>query len=219
MANNYAIRVQALDGYDNIIQKFFSSERFSSTIRVHHTGKHRNNPHYHLLVVTDYEQQTLRKAMNKVLTKAKGNKHVSVKDWDGKVRAVGYLFHEDTEPDMIRGDKFPKTFVDEARELNKTIQEEIHKNTVGKVCDQATLYFASYGKRVTDAMLFSYLYDHYHKSGEWLPNRYQFERYIVRIRANLAQTKAEVYDHKKQLGLQYGFVDHYTHTPHDFHYD
>lgn len=217
MAYNYAIRIQALDGYDGLIQSFFADDRFTETIRVHHTGKHRNNPHYHLCVKTDYSQaQTLRKAIQKTMNKAKGNKHVSVKAWDGEVRAVAYLFHEGTEPDMIRG--IPQSFINEARMLNQTIQEEIEKNTVGKVCDEATLYFAALGKKVTDPMIFSYLYDRYHKTGDWLPNRYQFERYIVRIRANLAQSKETIYCHKKELALRYQICDYYTHNPSDFHY-
>jgi len=220
MEYNYAIRIQALDGYDNIIQTFFRGENFTSTIRVHHTGKNRNNPHYHLLVVTDLTQKQLRYQINKELTKAKGNKHISIKNWDGKVRAVAYLFHEDTSPDMIHGPKFPDDFIDEAMKMNEMIKIEMDKNKVSKVCDEATLYFATFTKKVTEPMIFSWLYDRYQKTGQWMPNRYQFERYITRIRANLAgDDKAKIYDHKKHLAIKYQICDYYTHTPSDFHYN
>lgn len=199
---DYAIRLQALDGYDGKISTLLSSDRFHRTIRIHHTGKKGDNPHYHMLITTDYKQPALRAEFKKHFTLATGNRHLSIKKWDGNIKALAYLFHEGTQPTDIKG------FLDEelelAREINTQVKEVIKKNAPAQVVEEATEYFR--GKTPGAIQIFSYIYDRYKNSGDWLPNKYQFERYIHRIQANLAETPAEIYDHKNYLLRHYGFV-------------
>ena len=63
----FALRIQALDGYDTIMKEVFTTDRFPRHIRVHHTGKKGDNPHYHLLICTDYKQQALRAELKNTL--------------------------------------------------------------------------------------------------------------------------------------------------------
>jgi len=202
----YAVRLQALDGYDGKISTLLSGDRFHRTIRIHHTGKKGDNPHYHLLITTDYKQPALRAEFKKHFTLASGNRHLSIKKWDGNIKALAYLFHEGTQPTDIRG--FTSEELVSAQELNTQVQSAIKKNAPVQVVQQATDFFK--GKSPGPLQIFSYLYDHYHSTGEWLPNKYQFERYIHRIQANLAKTPGEIFDHKKSLLLQYGWVSQDT---------
>lgn len=198
---DYALRIQALDGYSKIMEDLFGGDRFSRTIRIHHTGKKGDNPHYHMCITTDYKQDALRKELKKYFTLAKGNKHISIKNWDGNIKAVAYLFHEGTQPDMIRG--FTDEEITTAQEINTQVKTKIKDNAPCKVVAEATEYFSG-RTPPTQIQIFSYIYDRYKATGDWLPNKYQFERYITRVQANLAETPEQIYDHKKQLLMQYG---------------
>jgi hypothetical protein len=212
---NYALRIQALDGYSSIMESLFSGDRFSRSIRIHHTGKKGDNPHYHLLITTDYKHPALRMELKRHFTLAKGNRHMSIKVWDGNIRAISYLFHEGTEPDLIRGFNEPE--LQQAKELNKLVKAEIKKNSPAQIVEEATDYFQ--GQNPSPVQLFSYIYDRYKSAGDWLPNKYQFERYIHRILANLSETPAEIYAHKKLLLTTYGFVNEYSITQTDLKYE
>ena len=200
---DYALRIQALDGYSAKMETLFGGDRFSRTIRIHHTGKKGDNPHYHMLITTDYKKDALRKELKKHFTLASGNRHISLKDWDGNTKALSYLFHEGTSPDLIRG--FSEPELSQAQEVNTQVQEQIKKNSPALVVAEATEYFS--GRTPTQVQIFSYIYDRYKGNGDWLPNKYQFERYINRIQANLAETQQEIFDHKVLLLRQYGFAD------------
>lgn len=205
---DYALRIQALDGYSAKMETLFSGDRFTRTIRIHHTGKKGDNPHYHLLITTDYKQPALRAELKKHFNLASGNKHLSLKIWDGNSKALSYLYHEGTTPDLIRGFNEPE--LNQAQEVNSLVKAQIKKNAPATVVQLATEYFLSKSQKPQATQIFSYLYDHYHANGEWFPNRYQFERYITRIQANLSQTPGEIHDHKVLLLRQYGFADDYT---------
>jgi len=184
MSYAYAIRIQNYPTYDEIIQQLFSDTRFSKCIRIHHTGKKRDNPHFHLLVECDYQQQTLRKHLNKYLTLAKGNKHVSVKDWDGRIRAIAYLYHEDTEPDMIRN--ISDEELEKAKEINRATKEKFKSNAPAKIVQEAIEYFI-YKPNFKPSMkdIFDFVFDRLRESGDWLPNKFQFERWAMRIQASV----------------------------------
>lgn len=193
----YAIRIQALDGYDTIIQTLLESDRFSRTIRVHHTGKKKDNPHYHLLLTTDYKQQALRAEMKKHFTKASGNKHLSIKQWDGNIKAVAYLFHEGTIPDCI------KNFTDEeltiASEINTQVQAKIKANASAKIIQDATDFFRARNNCTpVDQAVFQYIFIRLKLNGDYLPCRQQYERWTMRIQANL-RDEGQYYDYMHKI--------------------
>lgn len=178
---DYALRIQALDGYASTMEKVFSTDRFSRTIRIHHTGKKGDNPHYHLLITTDYKQDALRKELKKHFTLATGNKHLSIKNWDGSQQAVAYLYHEGTTPDMIRG--FTQEELSQAQDINHAVKERVKQNAPSKIVEEATAYFQ--GKTPYDKDVFCWIFKRLAQNGDWLPNKFQVERWILRIQANL----------------------------------
>jgi len=188
----YAIRIQALDGYDKIMNEVFTTERFPRRIRVHHTGKKGDNPHYHLLICTDYKNQALRAELKKYFKLSKGNKHLSIKTWDGNIKAVAYLFHEGTEPDLIKG--FTDEELKTAREINRQVKETIKKNAPAQIVQDCTDYFiGDPSLRCTRRSIFEYIFKRLDENGDWLPNKFQFDRWYVRIMCNVLDG-----DRKKQ---------------------
>lgn len=185
---NYAIRLKNIPGYEELVQEFFTQDFIKRCIRIHHMGKCRNNPHWHFLIETTEERHIKREALaydlNKVFTKSKGNKHISTKYWDNNIKAKSYLFHEGTEPDMIKG--FTEEELEDARELNRQTQEKFKQNAPAKIVHDCSEYFKEKGvAEPTNKMIFDYIFDRLRDNGNWLPNKYQFERYAHRIQANV----------------------------------
>lgn len=194
---SYAIRLQNYPTYDEKVQTIFSSDRFNRTIRVHHTGRKKDNPHWHLLVECDYKKPALRAELKKHFTLATGNKHISIKDWDGNIKATAYLFHEGTEPDLIRN--FTQEEIDNARQMNTQVQATIKSNAPVKIIQDAVDYFTEQGNYTPHQKhIFDFVYDRLRSSGDWLPNKFQFERWAVRIQATLRPDK-EWREYKTEL--------------------
>lgn len=185
--NNYTIRLKALDGYRALIPEFFGSERFTRAICVPHTGRKGNNPHYHFLITTDYKIPALRIAMKRVFTLGKGNGHISIKDWDGEIRMMAYMFKEDTLEIFNKG--FPQEYLDDAKQLCVSVKSDILKNAPSTIVRDATEFF--YGNRkdprnpVSHQEIFMWIMSRLRSNGDWLPNRFQMERWILRIQANI----------------------------------
>lgn len=180
----FAIRIQALTDYNQKILEIFTTDRFSRTVRVHHTGRKGNNPHFHIVVDCDYKMPALRMELKKHFTLAKGNTHLSVKRWDGDIKAVAYLFHEGTDVDMVRG--FTPEELSQARLINEATQERIKKNAPAKIVEDATEYFKNIHNFAPSRKdVFDFIYDRLRCNGDWLPNKFQFERWEFRIQANV----------------------------------
>lgn len=200
MSYLYAIRIKEYPDYDQKIQCIFSGDRFSRTIRIRHTGKTGKNPHWHLLVECNYSKRdTLATELKKHLTAAKGNTHLSVKVWDGNIRAVAYLFHENTTEDMVRN--FDAELVQEAKDINKKEQKKIKANAPVQIVQDCVDYFVE--KKIFEPNhkeIFDYIYDRLRDNGDWLPNKFQFERWAMRIQASVRdkdgwrQYKSSLYD-------------------------
>lgn len=182
----YVLRLQALDGYKDKFDDVFHS-RFTRVLCVHHTGRKGDNPHYHFCLTTDYNKQALRVYLKKHFNLATGNKHLSLKDWDGDTKACSYLFHEGTEPVMNRG--FTQQEIDTFKTINEGIKKEIKKNAPAKIVEDATEYFTpiqqSRKYRVSHKEIFIWIMNRLRENGDWLPNKYQMDRWIARIQANI----------------------------------
>lgn len=121
----YCMRVTALDGYAAKLPMLTACCDYESILAVKHHGSTKENPHYHLVIKTDVQQQAFRVRMRKVFDKGKGNQHMSIVPWDGEFKAVSYLFHEETETQpaevMLQHNISDET-VAKAKEMNREVQ-------------------------------------------------------------------------------------------------
>lgn len=180
---DYVLRLQALDGYAAKFQTVFG-ERFSRVLCVHHTGRKGDNPHYHFCLTTDYKRDALRKYLKLHFDLAKGNRHLSLKDWDGDPKACSYLFHEGTQELISKG--FTTDELDSFKEKNTAIQAKMVKPIM--VVDKAVeILMAKSHKHPTHREIFNIVFDVYVDSGEWLPNRFQWERIVNKVRLEIAK--------------------------------
>jgi len=183
---DYVLRLQALDGYSAKFDEVFG-DRFSRLLCVHHLGKKRDNPHYHFCITTDYKSAALRTYLKGHFNLAKGNRHLSLKPWDGNHKACSYLFHEGTEPLMCRG--FSPEEIKLFQETNDVIQSKMVKPNM--IVDKAVEIFqAVKGDRLLwipdKREIFIQVMNIYKHSGEWLPNKFQIDRVINKIRSDLS---------------------------------
>lgn len=125
---HFFLRLQRLDGYLQLVQDFFLSTDYTRALVVPHEGGGKENPHWHIIFSTPtaFKISTIRKRLNKVFTKGKGNGHCSLKEWDGELVGAGsYCFHENTDPVIKNG--FTDDEITKMREANQVIQEKMKK--------------------------------------------------------------------------------------------
>jgi len=180
---NYVLRLQALDGYSNKFDEVFG-DRFSRVLCVHHTGRTGNNPHYHFCFTADYKKDALRKYLKGHFDLARGNKHLSLKDWDGRKEACSYLFHEGTEALISKG--FTAEEITEFKEMDTLIQSKMIKPNM--VVDKAVTILKE-ARDPDKRTIFGVLFQIYVDNGEWLPNKFQWERVINKVRLELAKLR------------------------------
>lgn len=177
---NYALRLQAHDGYRDMFSTVFN-DRFTRILCLPHAGRAGNNPHYHFVFTCDYKAPALRMYLKKYFTQGKGNRHLSLKTWDGDTKACSYMFHEGTEPILRTG--FSDTELENFKALNEGIKRAIKKNAPAQIVADATEHFK--GKDPDHQLLFKWIMLRLRANGDWLPNKYQMDRWIMRIQANL----------------------------------
>lgn len=189
MSYDYVLRLQAVDGYRDLFTSVFSTARFPRALCVQHFGRKGDNPHYHFCLTCDYKKDALRKHLKNSFKEGKGNKHISLKDWDGQDQACSYLFHEGTEPIMSNG--FTIEQIDEFKKLNKAVQEQIKKNAPAKIVQDATEFFK---KRYLlkdihqihmEREIFVWIMIRLKQNGDWIPNKFQMTRWSDRVLANI----------------------------------
>lgn len=188
----YALRLQALDGYQAKFTKVFG-DRFEVALCVPHKGKKGDNPHYHFILRCDYKNttQALRKYLNSHFDQGKGNKHLSLKPWDGSAKACAYLFHEGTEALMEKG-VLPEE-IETFKAMNHRVKEMMVKSN--DVVDEAVaLLLQKY--KPDKRQMFHTLFDIYVAKGEWLPNKFQWERLMNKVRLEYARAKGGAHIHQ-----------------------
>lgn len=184
---DYVLRLQALDGYQAKFDTVFN-DRFSRVLCVHHTGRKGDNPHYHFCFTTDYKKQALRVYLKGHFDLAKGNRHLSLKDWDGSDKACSYLFHEGTSEIMCKG--FSDDQLTSFKEKNTEVQAKMVRPNM--VVDRAVEILVQKTGSPSKRDMFNVLFDIYKDSGEWLPNKFQWERVINKVRLELARARGPV---------------------------
>jgi hypothetical protein len=182
---DYVLRLQALDGYQAKFTDVFA-DRFDRVLCVHHTGKRGDNPHYHFCLRTDYKKQALRVYLKGHFDLAKGNRHLSLKDWDGDTKACSYLFHENTPVVMSKG--YTQDDIESFQLQNEEIKNKMVKSN--DVVDEAVKTLLE-DYKPDKRRMFNVLFDIYVKKGEWLPNKFQWERIINKVRLEYARHKGE----------------------------
>lgn len=94
----YFLRLNDQDGYKQRLLTFFESLDYTRVVCLRHDGD-REDPHshYHAVIETKVKKQAMRVRLKTAFPEGKGNGHLSLKDWDGSIDAVAYMFHEDVE--------------------------------------------------------------------------------------------------------------------------
>lgn len=123
--NGFCVRVQALEGYAEKIMTLPLSKDYDAIVAMRHKGASGENPHYHLVIRTNVKQQAFRVRMKKIFDLASGNEHMSIKNWDGQIKAISYLFHEDPNGTPNLTHNVPADTIEKARQLNREIQKEV----------------------------------------------------------------------------------------------
>ena len=206
---SFAIRLNEKPGYKEILDQVFNEERFTKVLAVTHTGKTETNPHWHLIIETDYKQKALREYLLKHFAKGSGNGHLSIKTFDGRRKGYSYMFHEHGRATfqvvMNRGhtESELETYLNE----HKNYATEIAKNSPIKIIERIAKQILAempkgYNIIGQHQKLCNYVWDELHDKGDWFPNKFQLERWIMKLQAVLAgkntpswqYTKDEWYD-------------------------
>ena len=124
----YCVRVQALEGYADVIRTMTLVNDYTAMLAMRHTGSKKENPHYHLVIRTDVKPQAMRVRMKKLFPDGKGNQHMAMTQWDGDDKALSYLFHElgpDEEATLIARKGITDEHIERLRAINTDIQAKV----------------------------------------------------------------------------------------------
>jgi hypothetical protein len=142
-------------------------------------GKKQENPHFHVVCECDYNKDALRKHLKKHFPV---NLSVSIKDWDGDIKACSYLFHEDNDAIISKGftDEEIHTFKLKDISIRETLQSKGPKNVCNIIAEQYKS--RQHDPRWSEFKIIAYLlFDYYREQGDWMPNKFQMERYIRQV--------------------------------------
>lgn len=184
----FALRINEHLGYKQSIIDIFSKDRFKRVLCLPHNGRKGDNPHFHLVIDCDYNQDALRKELKKYFAQGKGNAHMSIKVWDGNSKACSYLFKEETEPILRKG------FTDEDlynfKKQDEFIKETIEKGEPKKVVALIAQKCKGDDKWKHKDICFMF-FDYYRSKGDWMPNKFQLERYVRAVQTVLCEEPSD----------------------------
>ena len=186
MSYLYFIRINKLDGYDVLVKEVFSGQKFMRVLLVQHTGRAGNNHHYHATISTDYKIPALRLMLKGVFKLGKGNGHISIKPWDGSENPNQYLFHEGYDTPILVQKIYTDKDIERFKKNCAIIKEKIIANTPTQMC-QAILVDVIRLNNPSKKNICMLIWDYYQKQGDWFPNKFQLERYVMRIQASFAE--------------------------------
>lgn len=182
--NIFAVRLQNLTDYESkLITLLTQSEK---AIAVRHTGSQtKENPHFHFIIHTIQKLATFRKSMQRTFTEGKGNKHMSIKNCDDDDKAYSYLFHE-TEDCLVYNNGFSESDLQRFKNLNETIQQDIADNTPTEICSRVVSRLLKNPTSISEREICYAIWRDLNENGKWFPNKYQMERWVYKIQAELA---------------------------------
>lgn len=183
----FCVRLQALEGYREKIVMLASQEDYRVVFSVRHTGKKGDNPHYHIVIVTNVKSQAFRVRMKKIFADGKGNEHMSIKRYDGDTKAFSYCYHETGVEEFVR-----KGITDDQirqfKEQNAQIRKEVDKAkdkaswTLEQDCIEA---FKEWQIVPTERDVADRLVRLAFERGKYVPNPYLARQIIANIRFKL----------------------------------
>jgi len=125
--HGFCVRIDARDGYHERIRALAMCSDYKSIVGVRHKGASGENPHYHLVIRTSIKDQAFRVRLKKIFDQGKGNGHMSIKPWDGCGDAVSYLFHEDSDADLVIQHNVSDETIAQAKVRNEQVQKDVEK--------------------------------------------------------------------------------------------
>ena len=210
MENKYCLRLNDISGYPKLLEEFFQSDDYPRVFAGHHVGKTQANPHYHVVFETksNVKLQAMRKRLNLIFTKSKGNAHLSLKVWDGNMRAISYIYHEDVTLVPFINKSFTSQELSSAQLMCEEIQCDIRENAPLKICEEVYQIIKSKYATATASKfhyfgheaIFREICHAVMRRGDWRPNKWQFERYISKIQEMATSTPES---REKLIGLWY----------------
>lgn len=199
--HGYCLRVDAIDGYREKLPMLTACQDYKSIIAVKHNGVSKENPHYHLVIRTDVQQQAFRVRMRKVFDQGKGNGHMSIKPWDGNNDAISYLFHEDDSAELLVRHNVSEETIAQARERNRAVQQMIQASkdkASWRLEDISYGYFSSqwkptaYGAKMpSESTIGQHLILTALRSGKYVPQPWHVKAMVQRIQFKLLNGKDE----------------------------
>jgi len=123
----YCVRIQAYEGYGERMRSLTLVTDYQAIVAVKHRGATGENEHYHMVIKTVVKDQAFRVRMKKVFDKGKGNEHMSIKNWDGNIDAISYLFHEDADAKPLVQHNVSDETIEKARERNRAVQTKMEE--------------------------------------------------------------------------------------------
>lgn len=206
----FAIRLKRCENYDQLLQETFYAKRFSKVLGVTHTGKNENNPHYHIMVDTDYTQQALRKHLQTIFTLGKGNGHISIKIFDGARKGYSYVFHEHERSgfEVVLNRGFTGGELEEFKTMHLQIIENIKDNTpmkmLERVCENLIKEKPNKWRYYWDDIAYL-IWDDLKARGAWMPNKFQLERYILKVTEMLTTPESRQWQCWKEQIMEHYF--------------
>lgn len=197
----YCVRVQALEGYGDIIAAMPMSDDYTGLLAVQHHGDKKSNKHYHIVIRTAVKQQAFRVRLKKLFPDGKGNQHMSITQWDGDDRALSYLFHE-LEPDevatLIARKGLTDEYISELRMKNDSVKvkvAEAKKKASVTLEDDAYLHFRQRIindnirdlSRFTDTDIGTFMFLHALRNGKYPPQTWLVRAMVARVRFRLLE--------------------------------
>ena len=187
--NIFFIRIQELDGYREQFEEFMK-QYTDRWLGVRHSGKNKMNLHWHFVVHTQLKHKDLRNRIVKHFTKAKGNKHCSIKSSDGDVKNYSYMFkeHERDTFAVMQDGSYKENDIKKFVEKHEEVNDEIKAKCPNAMCNAVYDILLKKGlNEPSDEQIFMEIFKWYKANGDWFPNKYQSERYILKIQSMFRQ--------------------------------
>lgn len=201
MTTQVAIRLDDREGYADEIPTWIKKVNATKALVVKHTAQQGENIHYHMcLTIPNMKVNAIRMNLGRHFTKGKGNTHHSVKEWDGDERALSYLFHDEYHK-IITSLAYSKDDIERFKENSDNIKDDLKKNgTINTLCKAVEKLRERYPNRyrhekqdICDA-----IWDVLKEQGNWYPNKFQLERWIMKVQADTAENEHDWECVKKQ---------------------
>lgn len=183
----YCMRLQALEGYREKITMLAACDEYRVVFSVRHTGKKNDNPHYHVVIVTSVKAQAFRVRMKKIFADGRGNEHMSIKRYDGDIKAFSYCYHETGVEEFVRKG-LTDDQIREFKEKNASIKKEVDKakDKASWTLEQDCIdYFKEWTHVPTDREVADRLVRIAFERGKYVPNPFLARQIIANVRYKL----------------------------------